>query len=289
MTFEERKCLAKIAAAEAAKIRRKSSVGMTSPVDPVDLALGNECEVIFKSLPTLEGIYSPAPKPTIMLGSERPYGRRSFNCAHEFGHHVLKHGFQIDKLKSQTKSCKKLPEEYSADIFAGCLLMPQMLVRKALHDRRINPDLLTPEQVFVLASFFGVGYETLITHFTWTLGVLKQEQADELRKVKPKQIKCKYGVDAKDELFFVDYYWRHRAVNLEVGDTLALPVNVMVDSNDRLEVLTEREGFLLCRAEASGISRAYDEKNSWAVNVRISKKSYAGFAEYRFIEEPEDD
>lgn len=92
MDWKQRQQLASLAAMEASRLRLFAKIPRTAPIDPIETAIKCGCEVRFLSLASLEGIYSPEPSPTIILGSERPAGRRAFTCAHELGHHIFNHG-----------------------------------------------------------------------------------------------------------------------------------------------------------------------------------------------------
>lgn len=287
MSSKNQKELARKAAIEAQRVRSILGAGLVKPIDPVQAAEACGCQIWYKSLGSLEGVYSPEPRPTIILGSERPAGRRAYSCGHELGHHVFGHGYKIEELESQTKSCAKHPDEYIADMFAGYLLMPQTAVRKALKDRGYSQN-LSPFEAFKLASYFGVGYSTIVNHMAWTLRLIDTSHANELLKVKPKQIKTSYGVSTGSELVIADFLWCDRAVDLEVGDTLALPLGVKVEASGEVNFDKEVADNSMFNASKSGIARAYCDSRKWAVNIRISRKNYDGLAQYRFLSDEED-
>jgi len=178
------------AAAHAEHVRIKCNVQRTAALDPFQVAEMRGCEIRFMSLPSLEGVYSPTPKSVIVLGSQRPAGRRAFTCAHELGHHEFKHGARIEELNASRFQASKNPDEFVADMFGAFLLMSQGSIRRALKDRQIQPDRFQPGHAFGLASFFGVGYSTLIEHMTWTLRLLQPKQRETLLKIQPKELKA---------------------------------------------------------------------------------------------------
>lgn len=281
--------IAKKAAYEAERIRRFIKAQSYTPVDPFDAAIKCGCDVRFMSIPSLEGIYSPEPKPVIIIGAERPAGRRAYNCAHELGHHVFKHGTRIEELNAQKYACQRSPEEFMADSFAGFFLMSQIAVARALKDRSLEASSLQPEQVYKLANYFGVGYGTIINHFAYSLRIISRDHAENLLKIKPKQVKERYGAESNSEVVIVDSNWLHRAVDLESGDTLVLPDNAEVDHGPQLNFVEEIAGHMLYKAASVGISRAFCCKTEWAVNVRVSRKNYEGLARFRFLEDEESD
>ena len=285
---ESQRQLATKAAVEARRIRSITNVQQVCPIDPVQIAEACGCQVWFKKLKSLEGMYAPEPRPVILLGSERPAGRRAYNCCHELGHHVFRHGYKMEELEEQKKSCSKSPDEFLADMFAAFLLMPQMAVRKTIKDRGWSAANLSPEDIYALASYFGVGYTTIINHMTWTLNLISSGKAKALLNVQPREIKSRYGADPSTEVVFVDNFWIGRAVDLEVGDTVILPPDVSVEEENDLEPIVRTHEALLCRAAQQGITRVFSDNNEWAANVRVSRKGYDGLAQYRFLSDTEE-
>lgn len=289
MDWQQRKRLAEAAAIEASRLRASANIPRTASVDPIEMAIRCGCEVRFMSLSSLEGVYSPVPKPVVILGSERPAGRRTFTCAHELGHHLFRHGARVDELEKQKETNFKTPEEFLADAFAGYLLMPPLVLQRALKDRGWSINLIEPEQVYRLASFLGVGYGTLISHSRWSLDIMNHERADILLKVQPKMIKERYGASPDTEVVFVDFHWASRAVDLQVGDTLVLPKDAEIDNKKQLLFTKTQDAYSLYKVVTPGYARANSKEHGWAVNIRIARKFYEGLAQYRFFEEMEDE
>lgn len=282
--------LARKAAFEAEKVRLVAKIPHTAPIDPIETAMKRGCEVRFMKIPSLEGMYSPAPKPLIVIGSERPAGRRTFTCAHELGHHIFKHGVKLEELHEQKCTCsEKPPEEFMADVFAGHLLMSKTVVFHALKTRGMTASSLTPNQVYHLACYFGVGYVTAIKHLTYALQLIKRPYSETLLNVQPKQIKAQYGANPDSELVLVDFHWLHRTLDAEIGDTIVLPQKAEIEMGNRLEMVEQRKDIAIYRALSAGYSRAFCNNENWAVHIRISRKKYVGLAQYRFFEEMEDD
>lgn len=288
MNWQHRRQLAKLAAMEAERTRLFIGVPPSAPIDPVDTASKCGCDVRFLSLTSLEGVYSPEPRPTIVVGSQRPAGRRAYTCAHELGHHVFKHGASIDELRSQDSDCNQSDEEFLADAYAGFLLMSQTAVLRALKDRGLSAASLRPEQAYKLANFFGVGYGSFVSHLAVSLQLLTTGTKEVLQGIQPKQIKTQYDVDAMSEVVIVDYYWKHRAVDLEIGDTVVLPHETITEMGQQLEPVSNTN-YSIFRAINPGYARAFCLERNWAVNIRISRKHYEGLAQYRFLEEVKDD
>ena len=277
------------ATALSERVRIECNIARTAAVDPILVTEKRNCEVRFMSLPSLEGVYSPNPRPVVVLGSQRPSGRRAFTCAHELGHHEFKHGARLDEFDTGRFQSDKEPDEFLADMFAALLLMSQGSVRRALKDRGIQPQSIEPMEVFRLACYFGVGYGTLIDHMTWTLRFLTRQQRKSLLRTQPKNLKSQFGGTPQSEVVIVDSLWRDRAVDLEIGDILILPQGVVVEDSLRLaphDTVDVQQRF---KAVSRGYIRAFHENSGWAVNIRVASKHYQGLARYRFLDDPEED
>jgi Zn-dependent peptidase ImmA (M78 family) len=104
----------------------------------------------------MEGKYQRGLPPRIHLSARRPLPRRTYNCAHELGHHVFGHGSSIDELREDAKSRPwEDPKELLADTFAGFILMPIIGLRRAFSVRRWAPVTAMPAQIFTIACEFG--------------------------------------------------------------------------------------------------------------------------------------
>lgn len=288
MNLFTRKQLILKAAARAEMVRIQCNIEKSSSVDPIAVAEQRGCEVRYMSIPSLEGVYSIMPRPAIILGSERPAGRRAFTCAHELAHHEFGHGIRLDEIKLGQRNKDFDPNEFLADMFAATLLMSQASVRHAIKVRNINTEKIDPLQIFQLACFFGVGYNTLIEHMVLTLRLLSQEKSESLKRVQPKNIKSQFGIKPQSELIFVDEFWCHRAVDLEVGDILVLPKTCMVENNSYVSEYSSIERLQSFEAISRGYSRAFKADSEWAINIRIAPKQYQGLARYRFLNDPEE-
>ena len=289
MNIHTRKELVLKAAAHAESVRIKCNIGRTAVVDPIQVAEQRGCEVRYLSLASLEGVYAPTPRPVIVLGSERPAGRRAYTCMHELGHHEFKHGMRVEEIKYGKSHRFKDPDEFLADMFAATLLMSQASIHCSLKERGLNTKKIEPIQIFRLASFFGVGYSTLIDHMTLTLGLLSQQQREYLKQTKPKEIKALFGCSPQSEVVLVDEYWKSRTVDMEIGDILVLHQGTVVEDSTRMTQLEIIDGQPIFKAVSRGYLRAFHKSNDWAVNIRIAPKQYEGLARYRFLVDPEED
>jgi Zn-dependent peptidase ImmA (M78 family) len=284
-----RKGLAKDALMKAARVRRGAGLRPEVPLCIYDLAASLGIEVRFLDLPSLEGMYSKTPEPVIVISSLRPPGRQAYTGGHELGHHVYGHGFRIDELFDIRPRGPLDEEEFLADCFAGFLLMPKAAVVHAFEQRGWNLQAPTPNQIFAIAGWLGVGYDTLITHLRASLGLLDERRARALRRMSPKSIKAEVlGEDLKENLVIVDGAWDERAVDLQVADViLAMPG--VISESDRLEHIGDDGSRTLLRAHSPGLCRIVHPQSGWSSFVRISRRGFVGRGIFRFQEEVEDD
>jgi hypothetical protein len=246
-------------------------------------------EVRFADLPSAEGIYSPT-KPVIIVSSLRPAGRQVFTCAHEVGHHAFGHGEQFDELIEDRATRRRHdPKEFEADCFASALLMPKTAVLKAMAARGWSPKTISAVQLYMLASWLGVGYATLVGNMDWGMNLLGKQHAQMLAKVKLPEIRrAVLGCDCKDHLIVVDRNWTGRPIDGQVGDVIVLPVGSVVEGRvaETLHADVKRH---VIRASAPGVGRALIPGSSWANYMRIRRKQFLGLARFRHLEEVDDE
>ena len=239
------------------------------------------------AFPSLEGIYSPGGKPTIILSTERPWGRMRHTCAHELGHHLFGHGTRVDEYGIDEHR-RWDPQEFIADRFATGLLMPKLAVAAAAKRRGWNAASLSPEQAFVLAQEFGVGYTNFVSHLERTLKMMKSRTAETLRRGgrKLRWLRCAVaGFDVGHDVFVGDEYWGARPMDIETGDIVVVPADAMFSGHC---ARVEREPTPHIRAIAAGEGRLNLRTRRSAIRVRVSRRGFTGLAKYRHMDEPDD-
>ncbi len=273
--------------AAALRTRLSLGFGLDHAICVYDLAEKLGIEVRFLDIPSMEGMYTSASDPTIIISSLRPPGRRAFTCAHELGHHNRGHGVQIDEFVEQWDKARFNPKEFEADCFAGALLMPKMAVSKAFAVRGWSMERCTPEQIYMVAGYFGVGYGTLVQHLSSALQVLPDARARALLKVSPRKAQSLLlGWQTTDSVKVVDAHWMGRAVDVELGDLIFVPSGAQSDGAC-VESSSDVEHGRLFRAARPGIGRL-EAGTAWSAFVRVSRRDYVGRALYRHWEEAGD-
>ena len=141
---------------EANSARRDLGIGLESPTPDLLRLLEDEAglHVFVVSLPEdgIDGAYQlDRGEPFVLINQEKHPVRKRFTLAHEFGHHRMGHGAQLD---SKIDLRDRRRTEAEANRFAGAFLMP----RPAIDDwfaRRNDPD-FSLETLVRLAVTFNV-------------------------------------------------------------------------------------------------------------------------------------
>ncbi len=287
--MQNRRALADKAMKAAISARLKAGKDLVSPVCIYSVAEAHGVRVRFNDI-DMEGMYQRGSPPRIHLSSKRPLVRRTFNCAHELGHHVLGHGSSIDELRvNQTNRPWDVPEEYSADTFAAYALIPTLGLRNAFAIRGLKPETATPAEVYRIACQFSVGYATLVTHLRWGENMIGGARAEALRKLTPQSLRAQIlGALTPQPLIVADEHWGGASIDAEVGHLLLLPTGTTAHGN-AVSVVADLAHGRLFEARRPGLVRLDRPGGGWAAFGRIARTEYVGLAEYRHLEDDEDD
>ncbi len=278
----------------AMHLRKQLNLKLTAPVNVYDL-IDNlkdnlKVDVWFKDVSSVEGMYRKGSPSQIVVCSLRPPGRQAFTCAHELGHHVFDHGTKFDDLMENDSNDE---EEFIANQFAAFLLMPKSTVGYAFSCRGWVPKSCTPIQVYIVAGWLGVGYETLINHMAASLNLITWNHANNLKKTAPIDIRSEaFGYRIKENLILVDENWVDRAIDVYAGDIIMLPSQTQFDPKGTYAVaknLDSRSNTTIYQATTQGIGRFYNPENDWAAYLRVSRQAFVGRSIYRHLEEVEDE
>jgi Zn-dependent peptidase ImmA (M78 family) len=289
--MNDRHNLARQALRTALALRQSNKIEPNHPVSIYDIVDNMGVELRFMDVPSMEGMYyRNAAKPTIVVSSLRPRGRRAFTCAHELGHHEFGHGTHVDELVSHPERMDRFTaEEYLANSFASYLLMPKAAVEWAFHKRGWTPSTATPAQIYTVAGWLDVGYESLIHQMSLTLKLLGAQTRDSLLRTPPKAIRATIlGAQLDGELLIADKFWLHRTIDIEVGDFILLPSGVEV-TGSCVHVLRADEDSTLVSGTKPGRDHAISGDSDWAAYIRVSRRGYVGRSIFRHLEESEDE
>jgi Zn-dependent peptidase ImmA (M78 family) len=285
----DRKQLARHALGAALQLRTGNGKNLVDPICVYDFAESLRIEVRFVDISSLEGMYSAWPRPAIILGSERPAGRRAYSCGHELGHHHFGHGARVDELRPSDADAPPFePEEFLAQSFAGFLLMPKLAICNAFTIRGWKPNAPTPEQIYRISNVFGVTYSGLIYHMARALRLLAHARAEQLLSAKLPTIRAQFITDPKRQLVMLDDFWKGRPIDLEVGDLVHAPSGIVCEGGCLLHIehTASRELF---EASQPGHGRFTNPRTGWASFARVSRRFYVGRSIYRHLEEVADE
>lgn len=254
----------------------------SAPICPFNLAEAMGFDVRFVKIASFEGMYL-ADDFVVLIGAERPEGRKNFTCAHEIGHHVLGHGTVIDEI-IESGSDKEIERE--ADFFGGMLLMPESLIRRIAKDLQIdflNPD---PNKLYIASRYIGASFTALVTHLYFNLKLIDYATYQSIRKSDVSAIKRRLsGEKINGDVFVIGNWWRDKAINLCVGDLIISQDKCEIEGNAIVLIDGEKESQKIVATEP-GFSKIVTP-DGWSAYIRVCRKDYVGMNQYRFEEDVE--
>ena len=270
--------LATRAVLAAGRLRRGLGIRPADAVCPFDMAEQLGAAVRFWALPSLEAAYF-SEYDLIVIGSDRPAGRRRFSCAHELGHRSFGHGSHVHRVHERRAA--SAVEEYLADRFAAALLMPKLAVENAFARRGWSAGAIAPAELFVISQELGVGYTTLVDHLAITLGTLTPVHAASLRRTPLPRTRAKLaGYQRTGDVVVLDEHWSRPTVEVEVGDLLVVP-----DGTTMAGLALRREA---CARHINAVSpgtATLQLPSGLAPVVRVARPAFTGVARYRYLDE----
>lgn len=253
----------------------------SAPICPFNLAEAMGIDVRFVKISSFEGMYL-SDDLFILIGAERPEGRKVFTCAHEIGHHVLGHGTVIDEI-IESGSDKEIEKE--ADFFGGMLLMPDSLIKRIAKDLQIDFSNLDPEKLYIASRYIGASYIGLITHLYFNIKCITYAQYTQLKKNSVAAIKRNLsGEKVTGDVFVIGGWWKDKAIDMCVGDQILSDQPVNIEGSAIKSV--DHDTYSKYVALEPGIAKISTE-GTWSAYVRVSRKNYIGMNQYRFEEDVE--
>ena len=163
--------------------------------------------------------------------------------------------------------------------------MPLAAVKKAFFVRGMNIYAPNELDVYKIANFLGVGYETLVSHMCYGLNVLDQAVAKDLLRFSPQEIRSRFLADSNVfNMVFVDQHWIGRAIDAQVNDIIVLPKHSQFEGTC-VSFVNEREFGSVFRCTKPGRGRFLAQTQDWSAFVRISRTNYIGRALFRHDED----
>jgi len=181
----------------------------------------------------------------IYINSGHSLGRQYFSAWHECYHAINNQNGICLTTDSELDI-----EEYKADCFAGCILMPENIVKKYIEKYAINPKYLKHDDVIKMHNYFRVSYSAMVTrliqiypqykselNIRYHLG--KKERADEL-KDKTLKANCKIDlIEPTNDVYVSDKFFENIKFSLEndrISEEKALS---LLDMLEKLEDFNE--------------------------------------------------
>jgi len=282
----DRKALVREAMQAASDLRDRLDLDPFGPVDPYAAAQALGVKVVLLGA-SMEGFYFKGPPGRILLSALRPVGRRTFTCAHELGHHIFGHGSTMDQLQEDERPDTNKPDEILANGFAAFFLMPSVGVRGAFTLRGWKIESATPTQIFTIACQYGVGYQTLVSHLSYTLRDITAARRVELERWTPQRIRRQLLKDEFDSLIIIDRDNEASGFDVEKGAAILLPNDLDVNGIALAHMGSFDTDTDLYRAVKRGVStvEGLDEQ----FKIRVMPKEYKGAAANRFLEDPDEE
>ncbi len=232
----------------AQRARRRLGLPLERRVDVFAVIEAEGIWLMFQPLRDLFGFYRRLGGVAgIVINANHPASLQRYTAAHEYGHHVLGHGFSLDEVRNidgaraidearefEEALAARSPaevgdplQEAAAQAFAGTFLMPIQVANRVMLARGFDRDhpRLAPADIYELSLEFGTSYEATVTQ----LAVLEKITWAEARKLRLPPIEIKTALaggrrpqDARADVWLVDETDTERDLPLRVGDEIVL-------------------------------------------------------------------
>ena len=230
-TFQERQRAER--AARMAALRERVRLGT---VDDYRFEVFEEIHrlgiwLMFQPLTNLYGFYQRTKDTAgIVVHTGHPTSLQRYTAAHEYAHHALGHTRSFDgkaEIEGRPAASDNPLQEIEAQAFAGVLLMPLHLVRRASADLAVDIADPSPMNVYDLSLRFGVSYRAMRTQL-WAYGLIDLDVFREL-DLPPLKIKEQLGdgqppANHRADLWVVGEETIPEVLPLQVADELIVRV-----------------------------------------------------------------
>jgi len=286
LSWGQKRELAQQAARAANNLRLRLGYDLVNPVCPFQVCEQLGIKVRFTD-GGFEGAYLPGNPNRINIVAHRPLPRRRFTCAHEIGHHEFGHGASLDELRDDADQYDgSNPDEFLANSFAAHFLMPVLGIRRAFSRRGISSADATIDAFFIVAAEYGVGFDTLVTHSAFALADITQPRRKALLKERAAYQKSILQHRFGGNLVLIDRYYAAPTLDIEVGHWIGLPLEATSQSGILARSVSETTA--LFQAIQRGHAEIVIPDTNWNLTVRVTRKNFIGLAEYRFLDDDDD-
>jgi Zn-dependent peptidase ImmA (M78 family) len=186
----------KILQKNASLFRERNGISSSEAIRIKSLLLKLNVFTMFK--PMTEGISGMSLKVNdssrfILVNSNHSRGRQHFTIAHELYHLFIQEKFEIHQCKTGLFDVKNR-EEYNADYFASCLLMPENGINEMLPDEELTKNKVSLQSIIKLEQYFSVSHSSMLLRLKM-LGLLDRKSYDFLKTFKAIESAQLFGYD----------------------------------------------------------------------------------------------
>lgn len=127
----------------------------------------------------------------ILVNSNHSIGRQHFTIAHELYHLFIQEKFEIHQCITGLFDTKN-KEEYNADYFASCLLMPENGINEMLPDVELTKNKVSLQSIIKLEQYFSVSRSSMLLRLKM-LGLVDEKHYEHLKSYKAIESSQLYG------------------------------------------------------------------------------------------------
>jgi len=129
----------------------------------------------------------------ILVNSKHSIGRQHFTIAHELYHLYIQEKFEIHQCKTGLFDSKN-KEEYNADYFASCFLMPESGIHEMIPDEELKKKKISLQTVIKLEQYFSVSHSSMLVRLKM-LDLLDTKTLEYFKTFKATETAQQYGYD----------------------------------------------------------------------------------------------
>lgn len=152
----------------AADFRRKNCLNATEAIRLKSLLLKNNILTVF--LPLKGDLSGMAVKTNgnntakffILVNSNHTIGRQHFTICHELYHLYYQENFTAKKSNAGKFDKKGDPEEYNADVFASCLLLPEDGMYQMIPEHEWGKNKITLSTILKIEQYYSCSRSALL-------------------------------------------------------------------------------------------------------------------------------
>ena len=150
---------------DASEFRNELGYGITDAVNFNSLLIKLDIITVFKRLSNnFSGMAISITKPEkkfILINSDHSVGRQNFSVCHELFHLYKDEDFHPHHSSAEAFD-KRARNEYYADIFASCFLLPEDGILSLIPDKQLPKDKITVDTILKIEHYFRCSRSALL-------------------------------------------------------------------------------------------------------------------------------